>query len=237
MWCTSLNTSKLICSITIETKFVILKLSILNSHRDSVFNPRLDELIGEKFGTGYPSVTELEQRTTVAFVNTNPVFDVPQPLPENVIAVGGLQIRDVKPLPKDLEEFIASSRKGAVLFSLGTNVRSSLMDVKKQKWIIDAFEQLPDYHFLWKFEEPTIDLKLPKNVIIRQWLPQTDILAHPKIKAFFTHSGMLSTQEAIWRGVPIVGMPFAYDQYAVILIRFRIVLLLPLKSISIAEFT
>lgn len=161
-------------------------------------------------------MTELEQRTAIAFVNTNPVFDIPQPLPENVIPVGGLQIRDNKTLPKDLDEFINSSKKGAVLFSLGTNVQSSLMDVKKQKWILDAFEQFPDYHFLWKYEEPTTELKLPKNVITRQWLPQSDILAHPKIKAFFMHSGKLSTQEAIWRGVPIIGMPFAYDQHAVI---------------------
>lgn len=77
-----------------------------------------------------------------------------------------------------------------MLFSLGTNVRSSLMDVEKQKILLDAFELLPNYHFLWKFEEPHIDLKLPKNVIIRPWLPQSDILAHPKVKGFFSHSGL-----------------------------------------------
>lgn len=88
------------------------------------------------------------------------------------------------------------------------------MDQSKQKLIIEAFRQLPNYHFLWKFESDA-PLKLPKNVMIRKWLPQSDILAHPKIKAFFTHSGLLSIQEAIWRGVPVVGMPLIYDQHRV----------------------
>ncbi|XP_031633767.1 uncharacterized protein LOC116347346 [Contarinia nasturtii] len=180
--------------------------------RGAVFNPKLDKLMKEKFGSNYPTITELEQRTAIAFVNTHPSYQVAAPLPENVIAVGGLHIRETKPLPKDLQDFIASSNKGAILFSLGTFVRTSLMDIEKQKIILDAFEQLPDYHFLWKFEEQTIDIELPKNVIIRPWLPQSDILAHPKVKAFFSHCGLLSTQEAIYRGVPILGIPIAYDQ-------------------------
>lgn len=93
---------------------------------------------------------------------------------------------------QDIEKFIESSKKGAVLFSLGTNVRSSLMDLEKQKMLLDAFEHFPNYNFIWKFEDKTIDLELPKNVMIRPWVPQSDILAHPKIKAFFSHSGNLS---------------------------------------------
>lgn len=90
---------------------------------------------------------------------------------------------------QDLENYIISARKGAILFSLGSNVHSSSMNIEKQKIILDAFEQFPDYNFLWKFEKPSIDLKLPENVIIRPWLPQSDILAHPKVIAFVTHSG------------------------------------------------
>lgn len=82
-----------------------------------------------------------------------------------------------------------------VLLSLGTNVLSSLMDENKQKMIVDAFAQFPEYSFIWKFEETSINLELPKNVIIRKWCPQSDILAHPKTKAFFSHCGLFISIE------------------------------------------
>lgn len=70
------------------------------SHRGTVFNPQIDEMVKEKFGPNVPSITEMEQRTAVAFVNTNAAFNPTAPLPENVIAVGGLHIANTKPLPK-----------------------------------------------------------------------------------------------------------------------------------------
>jgi len=37
-------------------------------------------------------------------------------------------------------------------------------------------------------------------------------LAHPKIRAFISHGGALSTQEAVYFGVPTIVMPLFADQ-------------------------
>lgn len=55
-------------------------------------------------------------------------------------------------------------------------------------------------------------LDKPENVIIRKWFPQDAILAHPNVKLFITHGGLLSTTESIYFGKPIVGIPVFGDQ-------------------------
>ena len=49
-------------------------------------------------------------------------------------------------------------------------------------------------------------------MLIKKWLPQNDLLAHPNLKVFVTHGGLLSTQEALFHKVPLVGVPISNDQ-------------------------
>lgn len=46
----------------------------------------------------FPYLADLEKQTVISFINTHPSIEVAEPLPPNVIPVGGLQIQEPKPL-------------------------------------------------------------------------------------------------------------------------------------------
>ncbi|XP_050096451.1 UDP-glucosyltransferase 2-like [Anopheles aquasalis] len=175
--------------------------------------PRTNRMLRE-YDPTVPDVAEFNRETKLVLLNANPIIQFTEPLMPNIIPVGGLQIVKPKPLPADLAKLLdASGDGGVVLFSLGTNVRSDMLGEVRINAILDAMQALPEYTFLWKFESDTITRRLPPNVHIRPWMPQNSLLAHPKLKLFITHSGLLSTQEAIWHGVPVIGFPVFADQF------------------------
>ena len=75
---------------------------------------------------------------------------------------------------------------------------------------VKILRSLIQYTFIWKWNAEIEDL--PKNVIVKSWLPQQDILAHPNLKVFVTHGGIGSVTEAIYHKATLVGIPFANDQ-------------------------
>lgn len=178
--------------------------------------PELERLTREKFNfKDMPPLIELEQRTKLVLLNADSAIDYPEPLQPNMILVGGLQITEPKELPAEMKKFVEAGNKGTVLMSLGTNIMSSMLGEKVLNTILKAFELIPDYNFIWKFEAESHELpmKPAKNVMIANFLPQNDLLAHENLKAFITHAGGLSTQESLWYGKPMIGMPFIADQY------------------------
>ncbi|XP_037814381.1 UDP-glycosyltransferase UGT5-like isoform X1 [Lucilia sericata] len=161
----------------------------------------------------YPPLEEVYKNVSLVLTNHHFSQGPIRPNVPALIEIGGIQIKEKPdPLPQDLAEIIESSDKGVIFFSLGTNVQGSNLSKDKAKMIFNVLSKLP-YTVLLKWGDSDFPGQ-SKNMIYRSWLPQDDILAHPKVKLFITHGGMGSVVESQYHGVPMVGIPFFGDQHS-----------------------
>lgn len=163
-------------------------------------------------GTAKPSLEQVRKNVSLVLLNQHFSIGFPQPAAPNMIDVGGMHINRAaaKPLPDDMRRFVEQAPHGVVYFSMGSNIQSANLPAQKRDDLLRAFARLKQ-RVLWKWEVPDLPGK-PDNVMINSWFPQDDVLAHPNVKLFITHGGLLSTMEAIYHGVPIIGIPIFGDQ-------------------------
>uniref|UniRef100_G3UDG4 UDP-glucuronosyltransferase n=1 Tax=Loxodonta africana TaxID=9785 RepID=G3UDG4_LOXAF len=136
-------------------------------------------------------------------------IEFPRPFLPHFDFVGGLHCKPASPLPKEMEEFVQSSGEyGVVVFTLGSIV-SNITEERAQT-IASALAQIPQ-KVLWRFDGKKPD-NLGHNTRLYKWIPQNDLLGHPKTKAFITHGGTNGIYEAIYHGIPMVGIPLFADQ-------------------------
>ncbi|XP_020905441.1 UDP-glucuronosyltransferase 1-9 [Exaiptasia diaphana] len=76
----------------------------------------------------------------------------------------------------------------------------------------EAFSKLPQ-KVIWRLNKEKFEGKLASNTKTSRWLPQNDILGHPKTKLFITHAGASGLAEAVYHGVPMICSPFFGDQF------------------------
>ncbi|XP_042343834.1 LOW QUALITY PROTEIN: UDP-glucuronosyltransferase 2C1-like [Plectropomus leopardus] len=174
-----------------------------------LIHPQYQSVCDKFFG---PEVrySDLLQGADLWLMRVDFVFEFPRPTMPNVVYIGGFQCKPAKPLPEHLEEFVQTSGEhGFIMMSLGTFVSEFPADLTN--YIAAAFAKLPQ-KVIWrhKGERPTT---LGNNTLIVDWMPQNDLLGHPKMKLFVAHGGTNGAQEAIYHGVPVVGLPLFFDQY------------------------
>ncbi|MBN3292168.1 UD11 glucuronosyltransferase, partial [Polypterus senegalus] len=152
---------------------------------------------------------ELLSQASLWLMRYDFTFEFPRPLMPNMVLVGGINCVKKNPLPLELEIFANSSGEhGFLVFTLGSLV--SEIPHEQLTQIVEAFRRIPQKVF-WRYSGP-MPQNLSENVKIMNWLPQNDLLGHPKVKAFITHGGIHGIFEGICSGVPLIMMPLFGDQ-------------------------
>uniref|UniRef100_A0AC35GEY4 UDP-glucuronosyltransferase n=1 Tax=Panagrolaimus sp. PS1159 TaxID=55785 RepID=A0AC35GEY4_9BILA len=147
------------------------------------------------------------------FVNSDEHVDFAQPITHKIIYMSGLGKIQSQPLEKKYTDIFDSAKRGVILFSFGSVAQSSHMSSEMKKAFLEAFSQFPEINFIWKYEKDEDQIaKEYKNVFTGKWLPQNDILDHPKLLAFISHGGMNSVMEGAAKGVPMICIPLFADQ-------------------------
>ncbi|KAJ1520340.1 hypothetical protein ONE63_004538 [Megalurothrips usitatus] len=191
----------------------VVRWILFKTYFNWVYKPEVEDVIAKTF-PGSPPLAELQRDVAVALVNTVPALHGALPVVPGIVQVGGLHARPAKPLPDHVLRWVdaAAAPHGFVFMSFGTNIKSAFLAKDRRDAILRAFGRLKQ-RVLWKYEDDDIQDKLPANVHVAKWLPQNDILGHSNIRCFVSHNGALSTQEASYHGVPILGVPFMVDQH------------------------
>ncbi|XP_025931381.1 UDP-glucuronosyltransferase 1-1-like [Apteryx rowi] len=167
-----------------------------------------DHLIKE-FLQQEATLLELLSHAAIWLMKYDFVFEYPRPVMPNMVLIGGISCTREKSLSQEFEAIVnASGEHGIVVFSLGSMV--SEIPMKKAIEITEALGSVPQT-VLWRYTGE-VPPNLPKNIKLVKWLPQNDLLAHPKTRAFITHGGSHGVYEAICNAVPMVLMPLFGDQ-------------------------
>ncbi|XP_024870091.1 UDP-glucuronosyltransferase 2B2-like isoform X2 [Temnothorax curvispinosus] len=190
-----------------------------NLIRHYYYFPIIQRLSEEYIGHAIRPLHEIEKdRINIVLINSHSAFEPAIPLPPNTLEIAGLNAQAVQPItgevvvtyPEDMRVFLDGAKNGAIVISLGTIVNWKNVGLDKIKAVILALSKLKQ-RVLWKLDIE-VPFEIPDNVMIVKWMPQSEVLSHKNVKAVWTHGGLLSTQEAIWKGVPMIVMPFFMDQ-------------------------
>ncbi|XP_061130131.1 2-hydroxyacylsphingosine 1-beta-galactosyltransferase [Syngnathus typhle] len=155
-------------------------------------------------------MTELVRGSQMWMLCTDLALEFPRPTLPHVVYVGGILTRPANPLPQDFEELVNDTAEhGFVVVSFGAGVKYLSHDIAHK--LAGALARLPQ-QVIWRFSGVPPS-NIGSNTKLVDWMPQNDLLGHSNIRAFLSHGGLNSIFEAMYHGVPVVGVPLFGDHY------------------------
>jgi len=159
-----------------------------------------------------PPLDTFESRLKMIFSFTT--LWTSNPIPEVPIHyhIGSIHIKPPKQLEPTLEitKFLDKSSNGVIVMSFGSF--ANLLPEELFQRFLNTFKDLP-YDVVWKTNLDSYQhLEIPKNILVQEWLPLADVLAHKNVKLLISHGGLRTIEEAIDREIPMILFPLFYDQ-------------------------
>jgi glucuronosyltransferase len=127
-----------------------------------------------------------------------------------IINIAGVHIKPSKPLPTDIQKFMDDAKEGVIYFSFGSVLDPSRFPGDMRAAILKVLGSLKQ-RVLMKMNPENIT-EIPANIVMKQFFPQSDVVAHKNCILFISHGGISGLIEAIANAVPMLIIPFFGDQ-------------------------
>lgn len=161
-----------------------------------------------------PNVRIVERTVALMFTNYHHSVYGPKPFTTAVIPIAGIHAeQNDDEFTPELKQWMDKSTRGVVYFSLGSMILIESLPSDILLAFYASFSKLAPIKVLMKVANRDKLLPgLPDNVMTSSWIPQVPVLRHNNTKVFITHGGLMGTLEALYYGVPLIGLPFFSDQ-------------------------
>ncbi|XP_026835529.1 UDP-glucuronosyltransferase 2C1 isoform X2 [Drosophila erecta] len=164
------------------------------------------------FGYSEQTFYYMRKRYSVILVNNHFSMGRVRSNVPNIIEVGGLHLTEPpEPCDAKLQRFMDDAEHGVIYFSMGQEILVQFLPEDMQQNLMKSLVQFKQ-RVVWKTELYSMPNKADNIYVIEQ-PPQRAVLAHPNTRLFITNGGLLSVMEAVYSGVPILGLPVFFDQF------------------------
>ncbi|KAM3624142.1 uncharacterized protein V6R79_019620 [Siganus canaliculatus] len=172
--------------------------------------PKYDRIMKKHGVKPQVAMADLVQGSRLWMLCTDLALEFPRPTLPHVVYIGGILTKPPNPLPRDFEAWVNDTAEhGFVVVSFGAGVKYLSQDIAQK--LAGALARLPQ-RVIWRFSGVPPS-NLGNNTKLVDWMPQNDLLGHANTRAFLSHGGLNSIYEAMYHGVPVVGVPLFGDHY------------------------
>ena len=153
---------------------------------------------------------QLVRKSQLFFITRDEILDYPMPLMPHIVSLPCITCVPSNPLPAELETFVQRNNHGTIIVTFGSILEYMPDEIFHE--FLNAFRKIK-HNILWRYTGKNAPQELPSNIKLSKWLPQNDILGHPKTRLFVTHCGNNGQYESLYHGVPMIGFPAFAEQH------------------------